>query len=309
MGFLGPVFDPDNYPGIRWFFHDTRLGRALCRAYSSMEQSDLIKAGKYNDHPESKKLIPPANIFWSGTSAALFNYQVDFMSLIQKGLISVHREDINRLSDHTVHLANRRDLKTDVFVSATGYKHKAAVKFMPETISNKIGFSTAGPTDPTVKAADAEIFKRYPELKDQPKVGPVGEQEREQMSCLLWHGVIPPAFIFSRNLAYSGMNTSFRGMLVFEIQALWTVAFLDGKLSTKVPGKEEAEWQAMLQNRFYRWRAPNGLGAKGTNMVFEIMPFLDTLMRELGLNWKRKGGWRELFEWYGVGDYKGLVKE
>lgn len=44
-------------------------------------------------------------------------------------------------------------------------------------------------------------------------------------------------------------------------------------------------------------------------MVFELMPFVDTLMKDLGLSPARKGGWRELLEWYGVEDYKGVVKE
>ncbi len=44
-------------------------------------------------------------------------------------------------------------------------------------------------------------------------------------------------------------------------------------------------------------------------MVFETVPFVDWLMGDLGLERRRKGGWRELFEPYGVEDYRGVVGE
>ncbi len=56
-----------------------------------------------------------------------------------------------------------------------------------------------------------------------------------------------------------------------------------------------------------------GLGCKGPDMVFEVLPHVDTLLRDLGLETKRKKGWfcwvKELFEWHGVADYGGLVRE
>ena len=44
-------------------------------------------------------------------------------------------------------------------------------------------------------------------------------------------------------------------------------------------------------------------------MVFEVMPHVDTLLRELSLETRRKGGWAEIFENYEVGDYPNLVQE
>lgn len=52
-----------------------------------------------------------------------------------------------------------------------------------------------------------------------------------------------------------------------------------------------------------------GLGTMMPDMVFEVLPFLDTLLRDLGLKTNRKGGWREILEPYGKQDYKGLVQE
>ena len=307
MTFLGPSLDLDNYPMVRKFLHNTRIGRALVRGIFAVIHGDLISRGKFNDHPDTKKLIPTANIYWYGSAVGIFNYPTDLFGYVKQGLINIHTGDITSLSSHTVHLSNGKDLHPDVLVCATGYKSTPTVSFLPENISDKIGISTAPPSDPAVQAADKELMKRFPGLKDQPPAGPVGEKEREQTSPLLYRGTVPPAFLQSRNLAYCGLTIGLRGMLIAELHALWITAFFDGKVT--LPSDAEAEWEAMLRNRFARWRAPNGIGPRGPDMIFEMMPFFDTIMRDLGLNPARKGGWREIFEWYGSGDYKGIVPE
>ena len=53
-----------------------------------------------------------------------------------------------------------------------------------------------------------------------------------------------------------------------------------------------------------------GSGKSRPDMAFETIPYIDSLLRDLGLNPDRKAGWwREIFEYYGVQDYKGLVDE
>ena len=46
-------------------------------------------------------------------------------------------------------------------------------------------------------------------------------------------------------------------------------------------------------------------------MAFDSLPYVDLLLKDLGLSHHRKGGWgwRELFVPYDQGDYRGLVAE
>jgi hypothetical protein len=46
-------------------------------------------------------------------------------------------------------------------------------------------------------------------------------------------------------------------------------------------------------------------------MAFDSLPYVDLLLKDLGLSCHRKGGWgwRELFVPYDQGDYRGLVAE
>jgi hypothetical protein len=309
MSWLSPCIDSDAYPTIRKLLHNTYLGRAFLRGFFAVINADVVANGKYNDHPETKKLVPISNIYWSGTSVGVFNYPEDFFGLIHKGLINVHAADIASLSKEAVHLTNGVDIPSNILICATGWKQTPGITFLPESLSSKFGRSKADPSDPSVQAADAEIMRRFPELKDQPPAGPTGLKQREQTSYKLYRGTVPPYFLPTRNFAYAGMAVSSRTFLEAPIQAFWIVAFLDKRLSAELPSEEEAEWQALLQSRFYRWRAPCGLGAKGPDMVFELMPFLDTLLRDLGLETRRKGGWREWVENYEAADYSGLVQE
>jgi hypothetical protein len=320
LTFLSPALDKDSYSTIRTLLHNTRFGRLILKAFFRIIVQDILTSGRFNEHPETKKLIPRSSVFWSGTSVGTFNYPTDLFGLIRQGLVHIHVADITSLSSNDAHIrsssSETADIPADIIICATGYKHAPTVRILPESIStDQLGLRTASTTPATdrlVRAADAEIVRLFPELspdnQPQPPTGAHDHENANQASWSLYRGIVPPAFLSSRNLAYAGMAISLRGFLTSEISALWTVAFLDGALET--PGEVEGEWAALLSQRFWRARAPRGLGARGPDMVFEIMPYIDTLLRDLGLRTARKGSWwRELFEWYGVRDYKGLVCE
>ena len=313
--FFSACFDNDGYAGIRRFLHGTRVGRSIVRGLFRIIDSDLIKRGAFRKHLETEKLIPPNSIYWSGTSVGVFAHPSDFFGLVRKGLVNIHIADIISLGHHAVHLsdlkARQSSIAADTLICATGWKQQPTMDFEGSSSTEDIGWLSLSCADPRVQAADAEILARFPELRDRPTASTENSVGVEQQECWsLYHGVVPPAFIKRRNFAWAGMSLSLRGCLCAEIQALWTMAFFDDKLSTGLPSHEEAAWEALLQSRFYWQKAPMGLGGSRTDMVFETIPYIDTLMRELGLDPARKGSWwKEMFGWYGVKDYEGVVEE
>ncbi|KFY77048.1 hypothetical protein V499_03453 [Pseudogymnoascus sp. VKM F-103] len=311
MTFLSPCIYDDGYPMIRRLLHDTRIGRALLRFIFGKIDHGSVEETKYNDHPETKKLIPHGSVVWIGTNVGILNHPTDFFSLIHKDLVHVHISDITSLSKSSVHLSNNTTLPADALIYGTGWSHAPSFPILPASLAPKLAVGPAPPTDPTIAAADAEIMRRFPELKDQPPHGTSIDRERaNEPAYRAYRHAIPPAFLSSRNLAYCGLAAiGLRGFWIAEMHALWITAFFADKLSVKLPGEEEAARQALLESRFFRYRASNGLGAKSADMVFEIVPFIDTLCRDLGIETKRKGGWREIFEYYGVHDYSGVVGE
>jgi hypothetical protein len=97
------------------------------------------------------------------------------------------------LSNHNIHLSNGADIEANVLICATGYKQTPTVPILPSSLLHKIGLLNAPSNDPTVKAADEETMRRFPELKDQPPAGANGLPDREQTSYALYRGTVPPA--------------------------------------------------------------------------------------------------------------------
>lgn len=73
---------------------------------------------------------------------------------------------------------------------------------------------------------------------------------------------------------------------------------------------EEIEYETVLHSRFGRWRYPGGFGARFPDFVFDGVPYLDLLLRDLGLRrWRKGSAVKEVLEAYGPEDYRGLVGE
>lgn len=317
MSWLSSTIDSDCYPGIRRLLHSTWLGRAFLKLFFGIIKNDGVREGKFLDHLETKKLVPKDGIEWSGTTVSIFNYPTELFGLVQDGLINIHIADIEYLSPEAIHMSDNSSIKADVLICATGWDFTPNISFLPSNLEDRVGLSNAPSSDPNIVMVDNELLRRFPGLADSPMKRiqqsalsdtPVPPIE-EPPTWMLYHGLVPPHFISSRNFAYAGLAIGIRGFLLSQTQALWIAAFFDNKLSTPLPSEAKASKQALLQNRFYKWKAPNGLGDRCTDMVFEVMPYVDTLLGELGLETRRKGGWAEIFQYYGVGDYSNLVQE
>ncbi|KAL8632380.1 hypothetical protein Q9189_001857 [Teloschistes chrysophthalmus] len=166
----------------------------------------------------------------------------------------------------------------------------------------------------------------------------------------LYRFMVPPAYIKDRSIGYTGMMLSLHTTLCAQAQALWLTAYFNDLLppsagavnpssltngtpngTPKGKSKRNAEpknpaktsfnipqitYTTILHSRFGRWRYPSGHGAQFPDIAFDAIPYIDMLLRDLGLEWRRKlmkGGWskwwRECFWPYGPRDYVGLVDE
>lgn len=193
--------------------------------------------------------------------------------------------------------------------------------------------------------ADAEICSRFPLLAKPPVFNkhyvPLLKQNAfttteadtstELSTMLLYHAIVPPSptFLRTKDLAFAGALMNFSNTTGVYIQGLWISAFFDGTLARdpsdavtdlrELPPKENAGWnptlekvqyETVLHNRFGKWRYPADHGVKYPDFVFEAVPYMDMLVRDLGLRVRRKGGWwREITEAYGPEDYADIGDE
>jgi dimethylaniline monooxygenase (N-oxide forming) len=82
-------------------------------------------------------------------------------------------------------------------------------------------------------------------------------------------------------------------LFVAEAQAMWAVAYFDKKIilpSIEDREKEIAAWVAWCRLRYL------SNGERGNFAVFDVVPYIDKLLNDMGVSAHRKGWWRDLFE-------------
>jgi hypothetical protein len=308
----------DGYGFWKRFLHRNFVGRWIVNKFWSSMEKDILDCNQFDSHPEMKKLKPWSGAFWCGTSLSILNYPTDFYDHVRSGLVRVHHGDITSLSPHHVHLSTGEELKVDALHCSTGWKHEPPIKFSPPSLAAMLGLpSDHDPSSAELEITskvDAEIMSRFPILKKQPNVTPKRDPgknitENEKTPYRLYRHIVPPEYAHNRNFAVVGALLTLGQPVVAQIQAMWIVDYLDDVLPLS-KSVEEIKYETELFGRFGHWRFPSGYGGKVGDFVFETLPYYDDLLGDLGLKFKRKGGWlKEISEPYGPKDYEGTVKE
>lgn len=295
--------------GIRRFLHGTWLGRLLVDAFWKVLQGDVLDFIRYDSHPELAKMKPWNSAFWIGSGLSILNYDTPIFDLVKEGKIRVHIDNIDHLEPGKVVLASGDVLEADGMVCSTGWKKEASIKFtgleefglgLPEAMedSERIKLNAK---------ADNDVLTMFPRLKDQPEL-PFKPKEAEPLRY--YRFIVPSTMLESRNIAFAGMVSTVSTAVCAAVQAAWIVAFLDGNLDRLAESPEEVKQEIMLHTQWGKWRFPSGYGASLPDFVFESLPYVNMLMKDMSLNTYRKSSRaKELLEAYTPPDFDGMWSE
>ncbi|KIW31274.1 uncharacterized protein PV07_02935 [Cladophialophora immunda] len=316
----------DGFAWVRKMLHGTWIGRFFVDRFWDVLTGDLDERTGYNKHPETAKLRPKLPTFWHASSVSILNYPTDIFEYVRNGTIKVHVADIDHLSKGTAHLSNGTTVSGDALICSTGWHHRPSMKFLPEGIDAELGIphDSTEPETSLVSRADEEILGRFPRLKDQPDVyqnyQPLQPAKDEavvnQRPFRLYRFMVPPTSINTPSIAFLGILLTIHTVPVAQAQALWLTAYLNNQLSaqrlnpTKSFDPDAVAYETILQTQFGKWRYPGAFGKQFPDFVFDAVPYMDMLLRDLGLRFRRKKTWwAEIWYPYGPEDYKGLVDE
>lgn len=337
--------EADGFESIRNFFHQHWFGRKIVDAFFAKMQHSVLEHNDYDSHPETAKLKPWDDVFFIGTNRGLLNYGLDFFEFVRNGTIRVHIADITRLSAHSVHLSNDTAIEADVLICGTGWKDAPQLNFVTDREMGLPGFPSPSSWK-FIPKADEEILTRCPKLNNQPEprsYKPMTDNATEIVSepYRLYRFMVPPAFIKSRTLAFAGAYRSPATTIIAQAQALWITAFLENQLPTlsspsisidasaakglrSQRGHSDSEpsttdlddpsnrvlYETVLHSQFGKWRYSRGFGARFPELWFDCLPYVDLLLRDVGVQNRRKNGWwNERFTPYMPKDYVGIVAE
>ncbi|KAJ5322911.1 hypothetical protein N7452_011200 [Penicillium brevicompactum] len=301
-----PWGDEDGFSLIHRLLHGTKIGRMIVRAFWQMLSSDIVEANGYDDYkyPSLAPLRPWTSAFWTGSGVSIHNYDSSFFEFVKNGTIRVHTANISLLSPRKVHLSTDEVLDADALICATGWKKRPSFNFSNWDI--KIQRSVAEMTE-LIQAADEEILSRFPILKAQPLPR---SQTKPTDPLRLYRFMVPPALWEDRSLAFAGMVSSVSTSTCASLQGLWISVYLDGKLDRTPVDDTEAVRETVLNSQWGKWRYPCGYGGEVADLAFDALPYFDLLLRDLGLESRRKTSClAEMITPYKPWDYRSVVME
>ncbi|KAK3945107.1 pyridine nucleotide-disulfide oxidoreductase-domain-containing protein [Diplogelasinospora grovesii] len=343
MSNLSPSIMTTDSP-IGAFFHRTWLGRWLTKAAWGYISTLADKAAGFGTtaaahtealRPEIKDNRPShRSAFWCDSSLGLITME-DFWSTLRKGDIIIVRDNIDTTDSTGVKLRSGKRVDADYVIYATGWGDHFSF-FSPElkeelgipqygdsTLKNTNktlaketvpGGTTADPWVLQDKAADELIAKKLPLLAAGPKDFNGWQRSAARQRAVkvrrwrLYNRMVPLADNSDdHSIAILGQIHTTQTPTIAEIQALWAAAYLLGDIS--LPSKpdvmrEIAEWNAWTRKRYA------SVGERYPYALFDWVPYLDRLMRDLGLSTKRHNGvLADFFLPYGPHCYHGVVAE
>ncbi|KAI1734291.1 cofactor FMO1 FAD enzyme [Xylaria scruposa] len=303
------------------FIQRTMIGRFIAWVFWLAVNWIAERHAGYHKSENSMKLRPMPHgngIFWANAGLGAASVPL-FWKTFHAGDCTVHRTDIQSLRDRdVVYLKDGTRFQTDYVILCTGFDKSFHV--FSKQLQQQCGL-VPDPSDRQKwveldRQAEGMVGELLPALQTPPRgVGKIGPQKLAGAQELL-HGpsshyrrlVVPKlAAQGDRSVYFPGFIHSIYTPVVSEVQALWGVTFLLGlhnPPSQEVMEYEVAEWNAWSRKRYV------SQGRKHAYAIYDFLPYVDTLLKDLGINPKRKkNSFMNLFKPAYPSEYRGLVDE
>ncbi|CAG8953379.1 hypothetical protein HYFRA_00010126 [Hymenoscyphus fraxineus] len=291
------------------FINRTSLGMAITKGVFSKLDSEIKEHANYTGRGNTKGfegLEYDTGIFWqNGTGGAL--HHKDFFDLIAEK-VTVYRGTVKKLGHRMVHLDDGSQFPCDVVLCGTGWK--VATEFFKPDLLLKLGLPYHKENEPkevTEKweglalEADKKVLTRFPLLADPP---PHFHKDLKTTPYRLFRCIAPiniDSIVFLNHLSAGSK------LFAAEAQAMWAVAYFDKNVS--IPSIEDREKDVATWNAWCRRRyLSNGEG--GNFAAFDSVPYVDTLLEDVGATAHFKGSWwKDMFVPYRPSDLGQAWKE
>lgn len=327
--------DVDGFRWVRYVLHRTWIGRKFNQLFWAQLRKRVQQIHGYDHDDNSRRMKPWTSPYWMGCSLSTHNYETPWFELTRQGKVEVHIAEVASLEENSARLSNGEVLRADALVCCTGWKNMPPMKFAPDTLQSRLGLPTSlTEMNEALSRAELSVYSQFPELRTRPQKSPAitslldiaGPRSLQQKPIYslpynLFRFTVPTDLdlLKQRNIAFIGFQLAVHAIPLAQAQALWITAFFLDKIpklaiSDLDAGKvSDIQSSAYLNTAFQRVRHPpevGGLGERFPDLVFDCIPYIDLLLRDLRLSVRRKPTlWKELFEQYGKGDYVSLVQE
>jgi dimethylaniline monooxygenase (N-oxide forming) len=299
------------------FLFRTKLGRWMHEFLERAANKQTIQAARYNDRPGAKEsfknLKSEMNAFFLTSPAGIVHY-ADFWDTIAQN-VDIYREDIDHIDENNIYLTSGASINSDAILCGTGFNESFPFLTpvqcidlgLPHSISDEPPEITKEWTTLT-QTADAKILKRFPRLANPPPLPEnLGDISTSIAPYRLYNCIIPLSVTQDRSIAFTGFANIPNMFACSEINAIYATAYLDGHL--KLPPMKEMKEHIAYTSSYMRLRCPT-YGLKGNFWNFDLFPYVDGLLGEMGLSsYRHKGWWANWTSTFLIEDLRGLKDE
>ncbi|KID93457.1 hypothetical protein MAJ_10579, partial [Metarhizium majus ARSEF 297] len=293
------------------FLQKTRIGNTLTWAFWRLLSWMAKRDAGYHKDDNWEKLRPipkDYGIFWANSGLGLASAP-DFWKTIHSSGLTVHRTEIDGFSDGSkVVLRNEQVLEADAVILCTGWTDNLGL--FDESTRVTYGLPSAADLDQGWQdldaLADMEVLEKLPLLKYSPNTINAASTIKPWR---LYRRMISPIMSAKgdRSVFFPGQIHSVFTPLVAEVQALWGVAFMLGRLH--LPNQEDMMKEVSMSCAWTRRRYLEQ-GRKHAYYMYDFLSYIDALATDLGLNTNRKANAiSEMFTPYRPSDWRGLISE
>ncbi|ENH62186.1 4-hydroxyacetophenone monooxygenase [Fusarium oxysporum f. sp. cubense race 1] len=255
--------------------------------------------------PNAEKLRPRPysdGVFW-GSGGIGIATAPDFWETFHNGDVTIHSTEIE----------NGYSIASDIVIHCTGFD-KGYDAFEP-SLRRELGLEYDSKEFSRWTMLDEKAERTVDELLPYLRDAPI-QYGDSKASKRTGHGpnrhyrrlVVPElAARGDRSILFPGHIHSAFTPLAAELQALWGVTWMLGWRD--LPSRDEMEAEAANFNAWTRKRYLEQ-GKKHSYFIYDYIPYIDTLMKDLGLNPFRKSNvFEEWFVRYKPSDYKTILDE
>ncbi|KAH6716659.1 flavin-binding monooxygenase-like protein-like protein [Leptodontidium sp. MPI-SDFR-AT-0119] len=286
------ILNPDNW--WTWSLHSTRIGAGIVgRIFSAVDQK-FRKLANYRGRPSTKgfeKLEYDTDFFWqNGTGGAV--HHDDFWSLVADN-VYVYRVDVKTLGRNTITLEDGTTFPCDAILCGTGFQPALQI-FNPDLLVH-LDLPHKKEDEPPemtekwnrlLSEADEKVTKKFLILAKPP---PHFHKRLSITPYRLYNCMAP---LSDDSILIMNHITAGNKIFAAEAQAMWAVAYFDKKIT--LPSVEEREneigsWVAWCRRRYL------SNGELGTFAGLDSIPYVDKLLRDIGLDAHRQSWWRDFF--------------
>ena len=148
-----------------------------------------------------------------------------------------------------------------------------------------------------------KVMSRFPHLGKPPSYRHLDPQ---YTPFRLFNAIAPPVDAADHSVVFVGKIVVGNNFRTAEAQALWAVAYLDGKIDTTGLKMEESVALTVAWDR----RRYLNKGQMGSWFYFDVVAYADMLLEQLGLSSHRQKSWiGNLMDPCFASDLRGLVEE